>query len=93
MKMRGVRYDSMDEIKHLPQKSNGFSIRYTQIFNFRNSLGLKHAEDWIFNLNIGNVMFLSKMDDDELNYPRDRFHELNKDAMLEKLVLMSTCFF
>jgi hypothetical protein len=38
-------------------------------------------------------MYLAKMDDDELNYPSDRFHELNKDAMMEKLVLMWTWYF
>lgn len=58
------------------------------VVNFRNSLGIKHTEDWIFNLNIGNVMFLAKMDEDELNYPTDRYHELNKDALLEKLILI-----
>lgn len=29
----------------------------------------------------------------ELDYPIDRFHELNKDAMLEKLVLISSWYF
>ena len=56
-------------------------------------MGLKHTEDWIFNLNIGNVMYLAKMDEDELAYPIDRYHELNKDAMLEKIVLMWSWYF
>lgn len=56
-------------------------------------MGLKHSEDWIFNLNIGNVMFLAQIDDDELDYPPDRCHELNKDAMLEKIVLICSCYF
>lgn len=38
-------------------------------------------------------MYLAKMDDDELDYPTDRFHELNKDAMLEKVVLLWACYF
>ena len=38
-------------------------------------------------------MYLAKMDEDELAYPVDRFHELNKDAMLEKIVLMWSWYF
>lgn len=38
-------------------------------------------------------MFLAKMDEDELNFPTDRYHELNKDAMLEKLVLICSNYF
>ena len=62
-------------------------------FYFRNVLGLKSAEDWIFNLNIGNVMFLTPMDIKELEYPIERYHELNRDAMLEKIVLICCCYF
>ena len=62
-------------------------------FCFRNVLGLKSAEDWIFNLNIGNVMFLTPMDIKELEYPIERYHELNRDAMLEKIVLICCCYF
>ena len=32
----------------------------------RNNLGLKQQDDWIYNLNIGNVMHLSLMAADEL---------------------------
>ncbi|CAI2383844.1 unnamed protein product [Moneuplotes crassus] len=85
LKAYGLRYDNTQEMKLLAKRSKGFAIR--------NSLGVKHSEDWIFNLNIGNVMYLAKMDDDELNYPTDRYHELNKDALLEKLILISSCYF
>ena len=30
---------------------------------------------------------------DELNYPTDQTHELNKDAMLEKIILVCTSYF
>ena len=33
------------------------------------------------------------MDEDELNFPTDRYHELNKDALLEKLVLACSWYF
>ena len=29
--------------------------------NVRNTLGVKNSQDWIFNLNIGNVMHLNMM--------------------------------
>ncbi|CAI2377792.1 unnamed protein product [Moneuplotes crassus] len=81
----GLRFQTIEEMRLLAKNSKGFAIR--------NSLGLQHSEDWIFNLNIGNVMFLAKMEDDELNYPTDRYHELNKDALLEKLILICSCYF
>ncbi len=59
----------------------------------RNVLGIKHADDWIFNLNIGNVMHLSLMNTEELNASLDTTHELCKDAMLEKIVLASVAYF
>lgn len=59
----------------------------------RNLLGVKHLEDWIYNLNIGNVMHLACMALDELTFPEDLAHELNKDAMLEKIILVSTAYF
>eukprot|EP00347_Sterkiella_histriomuscorum_P000936 403373959 len=61
--------------------------------NVRNILGIKHQDDWIFNLNIGNVMHLTPMNTDELAAKLDRTHELNKDAMLEKIILFVVSFF
>lgn len=61
--------------------------------NVRNMLGVKHQDDWIFNLNIGNVMHLSPMNSDELSAKLDKTHELNKDAMLEKIILLVVSFF
>jgi len=59
----------------------------------RNVLGLRHSEDWIFNLNIGNVMHLSLMGVEELNAKLENTHELCKDSMLEKIVLVSVAYF
>ena len=98
----------------------------------RNNLGLKQTDDWIYNLNIGNVMHLSLMGTDELSdldrkdaqldplskstntmnssldqrtgskagsssdqnmSPFEISHELCKDAMLEKIVLISVAYF
>lgn len=84
----------------------------------RNNLGIKQNDDWIFNLNIGNVMHLSLMSSDELpglhninkevnsnvqasmdtlkskaKIQFETSHELCKDAMLEKIVLISASYF
>jgi len=61
--------------------------------NVRNILGVKHQDDWVFNLNIGNVMHLAPMNSDELSVRLDRTHELNKDAMLEKIILFVVSYF
>ena len=56
-------------------------------------LGVKEQDDWIFNLNIGNVMHLLPMSLEELNLHIDNSHELSRDAMLEKLNLLSVSYF
>ena len=61
--------------------------------NVRNTLGVKNAQDWIFNLNIGNVMHLNMMKEQELNARIENTHELTKDTMLEKVVLVASAYF
>ena len=61
--------------------------------NVRNILGIKHIDDWIYNLNIGNVMHLAAMSIDELQPSSETTHELNRDAMLEKIILISAAYF
>jgi hypothetical protein len=50
-------------------------------------------DDWIFNLNIGNVMHLQPLSSDEMNLHIDNSHELSRDAMLEKIVLLTVSYF
>ena len=62
--------------------------------NVQNILGVKdQQDDWIFNLNIGNVMHLLPMSLEELNLHIDNSHELSRDAMLEKIILLSVSYF
>jgi len=56
-------------------------------------LGVKRHEDWILNLNIGNVMHLSPLGLQEMNLQLDNSHELTRDAILEKIVLLSIAYF
>ena len=84
--LRGLVFEGDKDIDKL-KKDGAYKI------NIRNILGVKHSEDWIFNLNIGNVMHLAGMTLDELSFPEDLSHELNKDAMLEKIILVCTAYF
>ena len=61
--------------------------------NVKTILGVKDSDDWIFNLNIGNVMHLLPMSIEELNLHIDNSHELSRDAMLEKIILISVSYF
>ena len=56
-------------------------------------LGVKRYEVWILNLNIGNVMHLSPLGLQEMNLQLDNSHELTRDAILEKIVLLSISYF
>ena len=62
--MRGLVYENEKDIEKL-KRDGAMKI------NIRNILGIKHSEDWIFNLNIGNVMHLAGMTLDELSFPED----------------------
>ncbi len=81
-----ISFHSEEEINSLKQNSS-------YKMSVRNVLGLRHSDDWIFNLNIGNVMHLSLMGAEELNAKLETTHELGKDSMLEKIVLVSVAFF
>ena len=82
----GISFHNLEEIDAL-KKNERFKM------NLRNVLGIKHSDDWIFNLNIGNVMHLSPMNLDELHTKLELTHELNRDAMLEKIVLITVAYF
>ena len=50
--------------------------------NVKTVLMTQEEDDWIFNLNIGNVMHLGPLTQDEMNLHVDNSHELSRDAML-----------
>lgn len=56
-------------------------------------LGIKWSDDWILNLNIGNVMHLSPLTLQEMNLHLDNSHELTWDALLEKVILLAISYF
>ena len=59
----------------------------------RTMLGKKCKEDWIYNVNIGNVMHLFPLSLDELAIHADTTHEISRDAMFEKIILLAVSYF
>ena len=53
----------------------------------------QEEDDWIFNLNIGNVMHLQPLSTEEMNLHVDNSHELSRDAILEKIILLTVSYF
>lgn len=86
------------------QLNTAKSSKYLKEYKFKNNLvdlkdivnnllGVKRYEDWILNLNIGNVMHLSPLTLQEMYLQLDNSHELTRDALLEKVVLLSISYF
>lgn len=59
----------------------------------RNMLGVRKYDDWINNLEIGNIMHLNPITTQELMQNVGKHHEFQKDPMLKKLVLLSVSLF
>jgi hypothetical protein len=73
-----------------PELTKDFSTLQAKV---QSLLGVKRIEDWVLNLNIGNVMHLSPLTLQEMNLHLDNSHELTRDAMLEKIILLSISYF
>jgi hypothetical protein len=71
--------------------------RGSSFFELRNHVHTlllsKDEEDWIYNLNIGNVMHLQPINLDEMALHLDNTHELSRDALLEKIILLTVGYF
>lgn len=61
--------------------------------NVKTVLVTQEEDDWIFNLNIGNVMHLQPLCTEEMNLHIDNSHELSRDAMLQKIILLTVSYF
>jgi hypothetical protein len=62
--------------------------------DMRSVLGFLNQNEWVQNLNIGNIMQISSisMQADFLQQPRDEA-ELSRDSFLEKLCILTVCYF
>jgi hypothetical protein len=61
--------------------------------NVKALLVTQEEDDWVFNLNIGNVMHLQPISTDELTLHMDNSHELSRDALIEKIILLTVSYF
>ena len=52
-----------------------------------------NKEDWLINLNIGNIMYLSPLNDGDLDLESEPKYELLRDAILEKVIFLSVSHF
>lgn len=59
----------------------------------RSLLGLKSKNDWIFNVNIGNVMHLSFLKLEDLALSPQLAHEICRDALYEKVIMTAIAYF
>jgi hypothetical protein len=59
----------------------------------RSILGLKSKDDWIYNVNIGNVMHLGPMSLEDLAMSPQIAHEICRDALYEKVIMLTIAYF
>ena len=62
--------------------------------NIRNIFGNEvKKDDWIQLLNIGNIMYLSALNEEDLDLDSDPKYEILRDAILEKIVMLTVSYF
>ena len=74
-----------DILSFINEKKNKISTR--------NILGIIKNDDWLNLFNIGNIMFLYAMSYDDLDLDSDPKYELLRDAIIEKILMLTVSFF
>ena len=81
-------------LKYRKNEIHNYQKNGTLLNNIRNVFGAEiKKEDWIQLLNIGNIMNLSPLNDDDIILESDPKYELLKDAILEKVVMLTVSYF
>ena len=79
-----------------------YRLSEINIYNSKSSLAnnIRHIfgssikeDDWIQLLNIGNIMYLSALNFEDLDLDSDPKYELLRDAILEKVVMLTVAYF
>ena len=52
-----------------------------------------NKENWLFNINIGNIMYLTPLNDTDLDFESEPKYEILGDAILEKVIFLSVSYF
>ena len=80
--------------KYRKSEINNYLKKNILIKNIRNVFGENvNKDDWIQLLNIGNIMYLSALNYEDLDLDTEPKYELLRDAILEKLVMLTVAYF
>ena len=80
--------------KYRSQEMKTFNKNNILINNIRTIFGNSiKKDDWIKLLNIGNIMYLSALNYEDLDLDSDPKYELLRDAILEKVVMLTVAYF
>jgi hypothetical protein len=105
--IRNLFYQNCN-INKISEKSNNFDsyLKYrkyeikqkeknkTLLNNIRNLFGNEvKKDDWIQLINIGNIMYLSALNEEDLDLDSDPKYEILRDAILEKIVMLTVSYF
>jgi hypothetical protein len=82
-----------NEFKNFSNYKN-ININVVKKFEAKEDIeALRKNDDWINNLEIGNVMHLNPISTSEIMQNIGKHHEFQKDPMLKKIVLLVVSFF
>lgn len=85
-------YDSY--LKYRNSEIASYNANSNLTNNIRNVFGSSiKKDDWIQLLNIGNIMYLSALNYEDLDLDSDPKYELLRDAILEKVVMLTVAYF
>ena len=91
-KENSICYNSY--LKYRKNEIHKYQKNLTLLNNIRNLFGAEiKNDDWIHLLNIGNIMYLSPLNDEDLELESDPKYELLRDAILEKIVMLTVSYF
>jgi hypothetical protein len=81
--------DLRDNKLYSQEKENSNKIKDEEVrSSLKKILNTKKSEDWIYFLNIGNIMYLSALNCEDLDLESDPKFEILRDSVLEKVYLI-----
>lgn len=68
-------------------------VKINEKADMRNILGFLNQNEWVYNLNIGNIMQISSISHTDLMYVPRTEYELSREAFLEKITILAVAYF
>ena len=91
-KENNICFDSY--LKYRKNEIHIYQKNLVLLNNIRNVFGAEiKNDDWIHLLNIGNIMYLSPLNEEDLDLESDPKYELIRDSILEKVVMLTVSYF